>query len=184
MRGGRFLLLGAALLFGCAHPRVRRPSPVDGAWTIRLDSAQRLAADSQFDSADSLLAAFARDEPGSFGAHEAIFWHGVMLLESANSRARLLDAATAFDGYLTSSDTLPHRAEALVLRRTTHVLDSLSQSRSIDSVPAVHLVVSDSAKTSMREQELVKSIKTLQDSLNIATAELDRIKKRLSTGKP
>lgn len=151
---------------------------------MTLDSAQQLAADSQFDSADSLLAAFARNEPGSLGAHEAIFWHGVMLLESADSRARLLDAATAFDGYLSSSDTLPHRAEALVLRRTTHVLDSLSQSRSIDSVPALHLVVSDSTKTSLRELELMKSIRMLQDSLNNATAELDRIKKRLSTGKP
>ncbi len=185
MRLGRLLVLGATLTVACAHPHAGAPSPADAAWTVTLDSAQRLAADSQYASADSLLAAFARDEPGSTGAHEAIFWHGVVLLESANSRARLLDAATAFDGYLGSSDTLPHRAEANVLRRTTHLLDSLSQARSMDSVPAVHLVVSgDSSKTTVREQEMARTIKMLQDSLNNATAELDRIKKRLSTGKP
>lgn len=185
MRLGQFLVIGATLTVACAHPRAGAPSPTDAAWAVALDSAQRLAADSQYDSADSLLAAFSRNEPGSTGAHEAIFWHGVILLESANSRARLLDAATAFDGYLASSDSLPHRAEAQVLRRTTHLLDSLSQSRSMDSVPAMHLVVADdSSKTSVREQELARTIKMLQDSLNNATAELDRIKKRLSTGKP
>jgi hypothetical protein len=152
---------------------------------VTLDSAQRLAADTQYDSADSLLAAFSRNEPGSTGAREAIFWHGVILLESAKTRARLLDATAAFDGYLASTDSLPHRAEAQVLRRTTHLLDSLSQLRSMDSVPAVHLVVSeDSVKTTAREQEMAKTIKMLQDSLNTATAELERIKKRLSTGKP
>jgi len=185
VRLGRFLVLGATLTVACAHPHAGAPSPTDSSWGVTLDSAQRLAADSQYDSADSLLAAFARNEPGSTGAHEAIFWHGVILLESARSRARLLDAATAFDGYLASSDSLPHRAEAQVLRRTTHLLDSLSQSRSIDSVPAMHLVVSDdSSNTTFREQEMAKTIKMLQDSLNTATAELDRIKKRLSTGKP
>ena len=185
MRLGLFLVLGATLTVACAHPQAGAPTPTDASWGATLDSAQRLAADSQYDSADSLLAAFSRNEPGSIGAHEAIFWHGVILLESARSRARLLDAATAFDGYLASSDSLPHRAEAQVLRRTTHLLDSLSQSRSMDSVPAVHLVVSDdSSKTSAREQEMAKTIKMLQDSLNTATAELERIKKRLSTGKP
>jgi hypothetical protein len=55
----------------------------------------------------------------------------------------------------------------------------------MDSVPAVHLVVSDdSSKSTVREQEMAKTIKMLQDSLNTATAELERIKKRLSTGKP
>jgi hypothetical protein len=185
VRLGRLLVIGATLTVACAHPHAGAPSPVDAAWAVTLDSAQRLSSDSQYASADSLLAAFSRDEPGSTGAHEAIFWHGVILLESASSRARLLDAASAFDGYLASSDSLPHRAEALVLRRTTHLLDSLSQSRSMDSVPAVHLVVSDdSSKTTAREQEMARTIKMLQDSLNNATTELDRIKKRLSTGKP
>jgi hypothetical protein len=49
----------------------------------------------------------------------------------------------------------------------------------------VHLVVSDdSTKQSAREQEMAKTVKQLQDSLNKTTAELERIKKRLSTGKP
>jgi hypothetical protein len=185
VRLGRFLVLGATLTVACAHPQAGAPTPTDAAWDATLDSAQRLAADTEYDSADSLLAAFSRNQPGSIGAHEAIFWHGVILLESAKSRPRLLDAVSAFDGYLASSDSLPHRAEAQVLRRTAHLLDSLSQSRSMDSVPALHLVVSDdSSKTSAREQELAKTIKMLQDSLNTATAELERIKKRLSTGKP
>ncbi len=132
-----------------------------------------------------MLALFSRNEPGSTGAHEAIFWHGVFLLESSNKGGGLHDAVSAFDGYLTSSDPLPHRVEAIVLRRATRLIDSLSQSRSMDSVPAMHLIVSDdSTKTSAREQETARMIKALQDSLNKTTTELDRIKKRLSTGKP
>jgi hypothetical protein len=185
VRLGRLLLVGAAMMFGCAHPRADVPAPADSAWAITLDSAQRLAADTQYASADSLLAMFSRNEPGSTGAHEAIFWHGVFLLDPANKTGSLHEAATAFDGYLASSDALPHRVEAEMLRRTTHAIDSLSQSRSMDSVPAMHLVVADdSTKTAARDQEMAKLVKTLQDSLNKTTAELDRIKKRLSTGKP
>jgi hypothetical protein len=46
------------------------------------------------------------------------------------------------------------------------------------------VVSDDSLRTSAREQEMAKSLKRLQDSLDKTTAELDRIKKRLSTGKP
>jgi hypothetical protein len=78
-----------------------------------------------------------------------------------------------------------HRTEALVLQRTARMIDSLAQARTVDSMPALHLVVSDdSSKATAREQELTKTLKQLQDSLSKTTAELDRIKKRLSTGKP
>ncbi len=173
------------MTFGCSHPRTEAPAPADVAWRVTLDSAQRLAAAAQYASADSLLAMFARNEPGSTGSREAIFWHGVFLLEPANTKERLRDAVSAFDGYLALSDPLPHRAEAQVLRRATLVMDSLSQSRSMDSVPAMHLVVSDdSTKSTARDQEMAKTVKALQDSLNKTTAELDRIKKRLSTTPP
>jgi hypothetical protein len=157
---------------------------VDSAWTATLDSAQRLAADSQFASADSLLTTFGESSQGSMGAQEAVFWRGVFLLEPANKSGNVHDAATAFDGYLASPGQLPHRAEAIVLRRTAHLIDSLTQTRSMDSVPAMNLVVSDSSRSSAREQEMIKLLKLLQDSLNKTNAELDRIKKRLSTGKP
>lgn len=187
MKNGRLVLLASALTFGCARPHAETPGPADAAWKITLDSAQRLAAAAQYASADSLLALFARNEPGSAGAREAIFWHGVFLMEPANSSASRHEAVSAFDGYLALSDSLPHRSEAIVLRRATRVIDSLSQSRSMDSVPAMHLVVSDdSTKTTARDQEMAKTVKTLQDSLNKTTAELERIKKRLTTttGKP
>ena len=157
---------------------------MDSAWTVTLDSAQRLAADSQFASADTLLATFGQSSQGSFGAQEAVFWRGVFLLEPANKSGSMHDAATAFDSYLANPGQLPHRPEAIVLRRTAHLIDSLTQSRSMDSVPAMNLVVSDSSRSSAREQEMAKTVKLLQDSLNKTNAELDRIKKRLSTGKP
>jgi hypothetical protein len=176
------------MTFGCAHPRSDSPAPADVAWGTTLDSAQRLAAAAQYASADSLLAMFARNEPGSTGAHEAIFWHGVFLLEPANRSGSWHEALAAFDGYLSSTEPLPHRSEAMVLRRTTRLIDSLSQSRSMDSVPAMHLVVSgDSLQETVRDLEAAKMVKTLQDSLNKTTAELERIKKRLTTtptGKP
>jgi hypothetical protein len=176
--------VGAALAIGCVHPRSRSTAPELSAWNATLDSAQRLVADSQYAAADTLLATFARSAPGSAEANEATFWHGVFLLAPANPGGSAHAAAEAFDSYL-GSDATAHRPEAMALRRTTHVIDSLSRLRSLDSLPAMHLVVSDdSSKTTARDQEMAKMVKQLQDSLNKTTAELERIKKRLSTGKP
>jgi hypothetical protein len=184
VRVGRLILVGAALAIGCAHPRARSTAPELSAWSATLDSARRLASDSQYAAADTLLAVFARGAPGTAEANEALFWHGVLLLAPANPGGSTHAAAEAFDGYL-ASDATEHRAEATALQRTTRAIDSLSRSRSLDSLPALHLVMSDdSSKTSAREQEMAKLVKQLQDSLNKTTAELDRIKKRLSTGKP
>jgi hypothetical protein len=183
VRIGRLLLVGAALAIGCAHPRATTTAP-ESSWNATLDSAQRLASDSQYAAADTLLAVFARSVPGTAEANEAAFWRGVFLLAPSNPGGSVHGAAEAFDSYL-GSDATAHRAEAVALQRTTRAIDSLSQSRSLDSLPAVHLVVSDdSSKTSAREQEMTKMVKQLQDSLNKTTAELERIKKRLSTGKP
>lgn len=184
MRVGRFLLVGAALAFGCTRPHTSSPAPDLTGWRTTFDSAQRLAADSQYGAADSLLETFARNSPGTPEANQATFWRGVLLLEPANAMGSAHAAAQAFDDYVTSGDST-HRTEAMALRRTTRVIDSLTKARSLDSLPSVHLVVSDdSTKSSAREQELAKTVKQLQDSLNKTTTELERIKKRLSTGKP
>jgi hypothetical protein len=184
VRIGRLLLVSAALAIGCVHPRSKTTAPELSAWSATLDSAQRLASDSQYAAAETLLVAFARSAPGSAEANEATFWRGVLLLAPANPGGSVHAAAEAFDSYL-GSDATAHRPEAMALQRTTRVIDSLSRSRSLDSLPAMHLVVSDdSSKTSAREQEMAKTVKQLQDSLNKTTAELERIKKRLSTGKP
>ena len=184
MRIGRLLLVGAAVAIGCSHPRVQTPAPDPTGWLATFDSAQRLAADSQYATADSLVVAFASGTPGTPEANEATFWHGIFLLAPQHTDSSVHGAAQAFDEYLQSGAT-EHRTEAIALRRTAHVIDSLTRSRSLDSLPAVHLVVADdSTKSSAREQEMSKTVKQLQDSLNKTTAELERIKKRLSTGKP
>jgi hypothetical protein len=172
------------MAIGCSHPHAETPAPVDSAWIATLDSAQRLAADSQFAMVDTLLSEFAQGTPGSIGAQEAVFWRGVFLLEPANKIGNVQDARATFDDYLASPGRLPHRSEAIVLRRTAQLIDSLTQSRSTDTVPATTLVVSDSSKATEREAEMAKMVKVLQDSLNKTNAELERIKKRLSTGKP
>jgi hypothetical protein len=184
VRIGRLLVVGAAVAIGCTHPRARPPAPDVTGWRTTLDSAQRLAADSQYAAADSLLVTYANGAPGTPEANEATFWRGVFLLAPQHPDSSVHGAAEAFDQYLMSGAT-EHRAEAIALRRTTRVIDSLTKTRSLDSLPAVHLVVSDdSTKQSAREQEMAKTVKQLQDSLNKTTAELERIKKRLSTGKP
>jgi hypothetical protein len=177
-------VVGAAVAIGCTHPRVQAPAPDLTGWRATFDSAQRLAAASQFAAADSLLLAFANEAPDTPEANEATFWHGIFLLAPQHTDSSVHGAAEAFDDYLESGAT-EHRTEAIALQRTTHVIDSLTKSRLLDSLPAMHLVVSDdSTKSSAREQELSKTVKQLQDSLNKTTAELERIKKRLSTGKP
>jgi hypothetical protein len=169
---------------GCSHPQMRTPAPDPTGWNTTLDSAQRLAVDSQYAAADSLLEAFESRAPNTPEANEATFWRGVFLLAPQHTDSSVKGAARAFDEYLGSGATT-HRAEAVALRRMTLMLDSLTKERTLDSLPAVHLVVSDdSTKASAREQEMSKTVKQLQDSLNKTTAELERIKKRLSTGKP
>lgn len=175
----------AALVSGCAHAAQYRPSPADREWESTLGTAQQLAANARYAAADSLLAAFAQRQPGTMGAREATFWRGVFALEPANSAASVHTARASFESYLTDSGTLTHRAEARALGRAAGVIDSLLAARATDSVPAVHLVVADdSLRATAREQEMLKNMKRLQDSLDKTTAELDRIKKRLSTGKP
>jgi hypothetical protein len=176
--------VGAALAIGCSHPHATRPAPQSEAWSATVDSVQRLVADSQFIAADSLLVTFANSSQGSAEANEANFWHAVLMLAPENAGGNLHEALQAFDGYL-GSGAMTHRTEALVLQRTAHMVDSLTRVRADDSVPALQLVVTDdSTKTSAREQEINKTVKQLQDSLSKTTAELDRIKKRLSGGKP
>jgi hypothetical protein len=178
------LLAIAGLLYGCAHAAQYRPTPADREWESTLGTAQQLAANARYASADSVLADFVQRQPGTAGAREAVFWRGVFALEPANSAASVHGARTAFETYLADSGTLTHRAEARALGRAASVIDSLFQVRT-DSIPAVHLVVGeDSLRDTAREQEMLKNLKRLQDSLDKTTAELDRIKKRLSTGKP
>jgi hypothetical protein len=184
VRVGRILLVGAAVVFGCTRPHTVLPAPDPTGWRSTFDSARRLVSDSQYAAADTLLETFARNSPGTPEANQATFWRGVLLLEPANAMGNAHAASQAFDDYVISGDTT-HRTEAMALRRTSHVIDSLTKARSLDSLPSVHLVVSDdSTKSSAREQEMAKTVKQLQDSLNKTTAELERIKKRLSTGKP
>lgn len=174
-----------ALAAGCAHAARYRSSPADREWSTTLATAQQLAANAQYAEADSVLEKYTQRQPGTSGAREALFWRGVFALEPANSASSVHMARTAFESYLADSGTLAHRAEASALSGATKVIDSLAQVRATDSIPAVHLTVADdSLRATAREQELLKNVKRLQDSLDKTTAELDRIKKRLSTGKP
>ena len=175
----------AALVAGCVHAAQYKTSPADRAWSEAMERAQQLAANAQYTSADSVLDEYAQNHPGSAGAREVPFWHGVFALEPANSEASVQAAREALDAYLADSGTIAHRAEAGALNRAARVIDSLSRARAADSIPSVHLTVSDdSLRATARELDALKKIKALQDSLDKTTAELDRIKKRLSTGKP
>ena len=174
-----------ALAAGCTHASQYRSSPADREWESTLKTAQQLAAAARYGAADSVLHDYVQRQPGTMGATEAAFWRGVFALEPANTAGSVHAARTAFDSYLADSNAVVHRAEALALGRATRVIDSLARARATDSVPAVHLIVADDTlRASAREQELLKNMKRLQDSLDKTTAELDRIKKRLSTGKP
>lgn len=174
-----------ALVAGCAHAAQFKAAPADREWNAALETAQQLAANARYSAADSVLADFARSHAGSAGAREVPFWRGVFALAPANSDASVQTARSAFDEYLSDSGSLAHRSEAAALIRATAVIDSLSKARAADSIPSVHLTVADdSLRATAREVEALKKVKALQDSLDKTTAELERIKKRLSTGKP
>jgi len=87
---------------------------------------------------------------------------------------------TLVDTLLLARGPQPRRAEAVVVRRTALLLDSLRH----EAAERDTVIVRDTGRSVAKERELEDQIKTLQDSLNATLAELERIRKRLAAPRP
>ncbi len=179
----RRALLAALLLAACAQPRTSAPDPsiaeswTTGDWPIALAVAQQAALEGRFGDADRELATFADRAYGTPPALETRYWRALFLLDPANADRDPGAARGHLEAYLSERNgSLPHYAEALVLRRVATTLDSVATVR--------RLANTDSAAardtTRAREVELARQNQQLREQLERTNAELERIKKRLA----
>ena len=174
---------GAAAVGACVNPTPRigdqRP-PSQKNWPAALSAAQRAADEGRYVDADRELVLFSKLHAGTPEAQESVFWRALYKLDPRNGVGGTTEVVTLVDTLLLARGTQPRRAEAVVVRRTALLLDSLR--READERDTV--IVRDTGRAVARERELEEQIKTLQDSLNATIAELERIRKRLAAPRP
>jgi len=146
--------------------------PVEPPWPATL-AATRSAVDSgRFGAADSILAAFERNDAGSPDTKESAFWRAMLRADPRNPAFVPADARSALEAYLATPNAT-RRTEASVMLKMLTLADSLRNS------VAAQRSASD-AHDRARDDETQK----LRDELQRTQAELDRIKKRLGSPKP
>ncbi len=180
-------VLTAALLLaaiGCrAKPQpVVAPAPVIALpapppvsmWPTTLADILRDAEAGQYDAADRRLTQHALDNPGTADGAESDFWRAMLKADPANPVRTVRERMALLDAYLAATPVVPARhLEASIMRR---LLDM------VDSTGAVLTTVRASAETRQRTRD--EEIKRLTDELDRTTAELERIRKRLTNRPP
>lgn len=198
-RIARFTIaLALTLATACAsliRPAFHGANATD-AWPTTLATARNLATAGDFDGADSALAQFARQYPGTPAALETAYWRGVFKMDPSNHSASLEAAMASLDGYLADPRPREHVAEATTLRRVAGELADLNKTAAsavAQAKDAKTTAANASANAAAAEaKETAKSadaaaaasaqaeINRLKDELAKANAELDRIRKRLA----
>ncbi|HEU4640919.1 MAG TPA: hypothetical protein VFS44_00600 [Gemmatimonadaceae bacterium] len=176
----------AFVLAACASATgVRRSMPlVARDWLSALAAAKAAAHSGHYDDADRALYDYQQRYQGTEEAREAVYWRAVFKLDPENRGGSARAAAEQLDSYLADTTSTPHRAEALVLRRLASAMDSLGQARQVTAGDSDEARAAAEQKAAAREEELQKQIKTLKEQLDKTTAELERIKKRLTDRNP
>jgi hypothetical protein len=162
----------ALSLGACVHRQHVSPPDVSEQWTVALVSARRSAAQGHYRELDRTLAEFVRAHPGTDEADESAFWRALFKLDPQNRDSSPSEAIGALDVYLGMPGELHHREEALILRRSA----ALAQSLAAEANAARPAATPDKAK----DEELQR----LRDELAKTQAELDRIKRRVAAPKP
>jgi valyl-tRNA synthetase len=170
-------------------------------WQVAMAGAQARAASGEFASADSILARYATRHPGTRETLETTYWRAVFKADPTNPNGSAPQAVTSLDAYLRDLRPRDHIAEAQTLRRTVARIDSLSRAAEATTVQvktasdeaanakaAVAGAKADAnkadASATAAAADKDAEIKRLKDELAKANAELDRIRKRLSSPPP
>jgi hypothetical protein len=188
-----------ALSSGCLS--VHRPwfmePTIDRDWDNTLLMARVRASEGKFAVADSMLARFAAQYPGTHEALETAYWRALFDLDPANHVASFTSAMASLDAYLGEKRSREHAAEAATLRRIAGHMDELNKlaatalAEARDSTGAARItpdsrtdirapVAGDVSLPSPADVE----IKRLKDELAKANAELERIRRRLAQPPP
>lgn len=187
----RVLALAVAVPAAPACVSVHAPSFMEPAprreWPATLSTAQARVSEGNFGAADSVLAQFAARYPKSSEGLEATYWRALARLDPSNPHASFPEAITSLDAYLADPRAHEHLREAAAIRRVAMQMDTLNKLASA----APPMPKDGIAMTTRPQSDLTKpildpvpyqeaEIKRLRDELAKATAELERIRKRLA----
>jgi len=160
----------ALVVAGCGkQPVVTAPTPAAG-FANAIEAAREKVDAGDYVGADRVLSEYALRVPGTAEAREVSFWRAMYIVDPANRTASIAQGIRALDIYLASEGNLWYRPQAEVLRRTALVIQAVRQAQVPKQVNGRDTVFIS------REEEVA----ALRDQLAKATAELDRIKKRLA----
>jgi hypothetical protein len=177
-------LAGLLLAGGCAQLRAANATPpaaMDGQLTATLQQAEAETTLSRYGVADRLLAAFAETHANTPEAVETQYWRALFKLDPANQTATPRDAIVLLDGYLGASVTIAHRGSASGLRRAAVALDRTQPVVAASPAPQATPAAGSAAPADKSRDE---EVQRLRDELAKATAELERIRRRLSQPNP
>ncbi|HEU6453326.1 MAG TPA: hypothetical protein VFT57_18050 [Gemmatimonadaceae bacterium] len=175
------LLIGVG---GCATTIHRSMPPAAGEWIDVLGSAKEAAAQGRYSDADRTLQDFMLAYAGSPEAREAAYWRALLTLDPSNRGGDTRSAERQLEEYLSDTATTLHRTEAITLQRLAVAIDSLVRTHRISISSSDAARAEQAERADEREAELRKEIQRLKEQLDKTTAELDRIKKRLSEKTP
>jgi hypothetical protein len=189
-----------ALSTGCIsvhRPRFMEPS-IERDWDNTLFLARVRASEGKFAAADSILARFATEYPGTRQASETAYWRALYDLDPSNHGASFRSAISSLDAYLSESGPHEHAAEAATLRRIAGHMDELNKlaasalAEAKDTSAAARVTATDiraevkppAAGDVGLPTAADVEIKRLKDELAKANAELERIRRRLAQPPP
>ncbi|HEY9450031.1 MAG TPA: hypothetical protein VIQ60_09755 [Gemmatimonadaceae bacterium] len=179
------VVVGLALLAtGCASSVHRSMPPAAHDWIATLGSVKAAVADGRYSDADRTLNDFMLAYTGAAEAREALYWRALFAIDPANRGGDTRTAEARLDEYLADTGSTLHRTEAIALRRLATTIDSIGRTHRISVSSSDAARAEQAEQADHREANLQKEIQNLKEQLEKTTAELDRIKKRLSEKNP
>ena len=173
---------------------VRKPSFMEPAsqreWPAALRLAHFRVSEGKFEAADTVLAEFANRFPGTSQAVETTYWRALIRMDPSNPNRSLPQAIISLDTYLADPHPRAHTREAAALRRVAAQFDEvnkianalgLSKDRLTNAKPQPMDLRVDLSKAVVDTPTAADlEIRRLTSELAKATAELERIRKRLA----
>jgi len=138
-----------------------------------LATALRAAEAGQFPEAERILTEFSVKNAGSAAGAESDYWRALLKLDPANRGVSPREPMALFDAYLGGGNSLPRHTEATILRRVVEAMDSTRS-----------LLTTVRASADAREKAREEEIRRLNDVIDRTSAELERIKRRLTPRSP
>ena len=169
MKRGALIALALTAVACAKQPAASAPRPA-AEFAGAIESARQKVDSGDYPGADRVLADYALLHQGKAEAREIAFWRAMYIVDPANKTGSIAQGIKALDIYLASLGPIWYRPQAEVLRRTALVIQQSKQGQLARQINGRDTVAMS------REEEVA----ALRDQLAKATAELERIKKRLA----